>query len=151
MATVSMTELKANIGKEIGISDWVKIDQDMINKFANLTRDHQFIHTDPVRAKETPFGGTIAHGFLSLSFLSHFAESIDLTLEGVKMGINYGFDRVRFMTPVSVDGDIRARIKLLDVQEKGVGRLLMKHEYTIEIKGNERPALKAEWLSMLMI
>jgi acyl dehydratase len=137
-----------SVGADMGTADWLLIDQANINAFADSTHDHQFIHVDPDAAAKTPFGGTIAHGFLSLSLLSHFAESVGCSFENMVMGINYGFDKVRFLTPVKVNSRVRARARLLDVQEKKPGQFLIKQEVTIEIEGEPRPALIAEWLTM---
>ena len=140
--------MKESIGADLGIADWLLIDQDRINAFADCTLDQQFIHVDPERAAKTPFGGTIAHGFLSLSLLSHFAESVGCGFENTVMGINYGFDKVRFLSPVKVNSRVRARARLLDVQEKKPGQFLIKQEVSIEIEGGQTPALIAEWLTM---
>lgn len=136
------------MGADMGTSDWFLIDQGRINAFADCTDDHQFIHVDPERAASTRFGGTIAHGFLSLSMLSYFAESVGCVFENMVMGINYGFDKVRFLAPVKVNKRIRAHARLLDVQEKKPGHFLIQQEVTIEIEGETTPALIAEWLSM---
>lgn len=130
---------------------WHTVSQDQINQFADCTHDHQFIHVDPEKAKQTPFGGTIAHGFLSLSMLSHFAESFGLTIEGAYMGVNYGFDSVRFISPVKVGASIRAVTKVLEIVEKSPGRFMTKTEVIVEIEGEEKPALKAIWLGMQMV
>jgi acyl dehydratase len=140
--------MKESIGADMGTSDWYLFDQDRINAFADCTDDHQFIHTDPGAAGKTPFGSTIAHGFLSLSMLSYFATSVGCVFEDMVMGINYGFDKVRFLAPVKVDKRIRARARLLDVHEKKPGHFMIKQEVTIEIEGEPTPALIAEWLTM---
>jgi len=149
--TVSKEDLKSWVGKETGTSDWFKIDQDRINQFADVTLDHQFIHIDPEAAAKTPFGTTIAHGFLTLSMLSHLASGSMLSVEGAVMGINYGCDKVRFLSPVKVDSEIRAKVKLMDVSEKPGNRLLLKSEVTMEIKDERHPALIAEWLTMVVV
>ena len=149
--TVSKDKIQDHVGKEIGVSDWFKVDQDRINAFADATLDHQFIHVDPERAAKTPFGSTIAHGFLTLSLAPYLAADAAIGLEGMVMGINYGSDKVRFMNPVKVNSEIRARSKLLDVSEKPGNRFLLKTELTIEIKGEDRPALVAEWLTMQVL
>ena len=136
------------LGADLGTSSWLLIDQARIDTFADCTLDHQFIHVDPVKAAQTPFGGTIAHGFLSLSLLSHFAGTVGCGFENAVMGINYGFDRVRFLTPVKANSRIRARARLLDVQEKSPGQFLIKQEVSLEIEGEPKPALIAEWLTM---
>ncbi len=149
--TVSKDDLKNYIGTETGVSDWFLIDQERINKFADVTEDHQFIHIDQEAAAKTPFGTTIAHGFLTLSLVSHLASSASIGVKGAVMGINYGTDKVRFLSPVKVNSEIRARVKLADVTEKPGNRLLIKNEVTIEIKGEDRPAMLAESLSMIVV
>jgi len=140
--------MKESIGADMGVTDWFLIDQRRIDTFANCTEDRQYIHVDPEKAAKTPFGSTIAHGFLSLSMLSHFAQSVGCTFENTVMGINYGFDKVRFLAPVKVNSRVRAKARLLDVQEKKPGHFLIKQEVTIEIEGEPTPALIAEWLTM---
>ncbi|WP_226663219.1 MaoC family dehydratase [Microbulbifer aggregans] len=150
MNTVSQKELLESSGKTLESTDWFTINQEQINLFAEVTHDHQFIHVDPERAAQTPFGSTIAHGFLSLSLLSHFAETFSMQVEGMVMAINYGFDKVRFISPVKVDSRIRAHARLLDVTEKNPGQFMLKTEVTVEIEGEAKPALVAEWLTMQM-
>lgn len=145
---LNRNNMKESIGAGTGTSDWLLIDQGRINAFADCTDDHQFIHVDPERAAQTRFGSTIAHGFLSLSMLSYFAQSVICVFENTVMGINYGFDKVRFLAPVKVNKRVRAHARLLDVQEKKPGQFLTKHEITIEIEGETTPALIAEWLTM---
>jgi acyl dehydratase len=140
--------MQSHFGADLGSSPWLAIDQQRIDAFADCTLDHQFIHTDPEKAAHTPFGGTIAHGFLTLSLLSHFAEALGVRFENTVMGINYGFDKVRFLAPVKVNSRIRAHARLLDVQEKRPGQFLVTQEFTIEIEGEPKPALLAEWLTM---
>jgi len=140
--------MKESIGADLGTADWVLIDQARINAFADCTLDQQFIHVDPVKAAKTPLGGTIAHGFLSLSLLSHFAESIGCGFENMVMGLNYGFDKVRFLAPVKVNSRVRAKSILLEVFEKKPGQFLVKQQLSIEIEGEPKPALIAEWLTM---
>ena len=149
---VKSSEIDSIIGKEVGTSDWITIDQDRINKFAEATMDHQFIHVDPEQA--TPvFGSTIAHGFLSLSLVAGipFEQEIGMVLEGTKMGLNYGLDKVRFLSPVPVNSEVRIRMKCIDVTEKNPGQFLAKTEVTMEIKGIEKPAFVAETLSMFIV
>lgn len=148
---VQATELEKYIGQETGVSDWFYIDQNRINDFADVTEDHQYIHTDVEKAKNSPFSTTIAHGFLSLSMLSHICEKAFLTVDKATAGINYGFDRVRFMSPVKVDSKIRARTTLAEVTDKGHGRYLMKYSITVEIEGEKTPAFFAEWLVMAIL
>lgn len=139
------------IGFETEATEWLTMGQDRINQFADCTMDHQFIHVDPVRAKETPFGTTIAHGFLSLSMLSYFSEQYSVVINGVYMGINYGFDKVRFLAPVKVGSRIRAKAKILAIDEIKPGNFRMNTEVTIEIEGEAKPALVAEWISVQMV
>ena len=152
MKVINPSEIDSVIGTEVGVSDWVLMDQDRINKFADATMDHQFIHVDPEQA--TPvFGSTIAHGFLSLSLVAGipFDQEIGLVLEGTKMGLNYGLDKVRFLSPVPVDSEVRIRMKCIDISEKNPGQYLAKTEVTMEIKGVEKPAFVAETLSMFVL
>lgn len=153
MKTVTVEEFKKYAGKELGASKWFKIDQERINNFADVTIDHQFIHVDTEKAKATPFGCTIAHGFLTLSLLTYLQESIEgmISPAGLKMGMNYGFDKVRFLAPVKVNSRIRSVAKVLSITEKKPGQLLVNTEFTIEIEGEEKPALIAEWLLMYFV
>ena len=148
MKTVKSSELAALIGTEIGASDWAVMDQNRINVFADVTEDHQFIHVNEEAAKLTPFGGTIAHGFLTLSMLSKFSEGSGLVIEGVKMGVNYGFEKVRFLAPVPSGSKIRGRFNLKDAVEKKPGQFLLTYEVTVDIEGQDKPALIADWLAM---
>jgi acyl dehydratase len=143
---MKLQDFAGKIGETIGTSDWILIDQDRINRFADTTGDHQFIHVNPQMAKMTPFGGTIAHGFLTLSMLSALAENATPKLE-VMMSINYGFDKVRFLTPVKSGQRIRGHFRLLELGEKRPGQWQQKVEATMEIEGGEKPALIAEWLA----
>lgn len=144
-------DLQSLIGTEVGVSRWIEIDQARIDAFAKITEDEQFIHVDPEAAKATPFGGTIAHGFLTLSFASAMSYDAVAPLEGVVMGVNYGFDKLRFLAPVPAGSRIRGRFKLLSADDKGGGRWLLKHELTVEIEGGDKPALIAEWLGMQVV
>lgn len=149
---LTIEELKAQIGGKVRTSSWLLIDQDRINRFADVTEDHQFIHIDDERAKsETPFGGTIAHGFLTLSVLSTFMQETAPRLKGSRMGINYGLDKVRFLTPVKSGSRVRAHFKTTDVHEKSPGRVLVKTEVTVEIEGEKHPALIAHWLGLTIL
>ncbi|GJL92502.1 MaoC family dehydratase [Hyphococcus sp.] len=139
------------IGKEVGMSDWLVIDQERINQFADVTEDHQFIHVDPEAAKKTPFGTTIAHGFLSLSMLSKLASGSVIIFEGVKMGVNYGFEKVRFVTPVKSGQKIRGRFTLMSADSKIPGQWSLKYAVKVEIDGEAKPALVAEWLTMQFV
>ena len=144
-------DLAPLIGKETGVSRWFVVDQARIDAFAEVTEDRQFIHVDPEAARATPFGGTIAHGFLTLSLASAMTYDAVPPLEGVVMGVNYGFDKLRFLAPVPAGSRIRGRFRLLSAEDKGGGRWLLKHELTVEIEGSEKPALIAEWLGMQMV
>ncbi len=144
--------IEAAVGKEIGVSDWFDVTQENVNTFADVTRDHQFIHIDPERAAQTPFGGTIAHGFYTLSMLSHFAENgCGVSLEGATMGVNYGCDKLRFIQPVRVGSRIRGRSILSSAVEKNPGQFLFSSNMTVEIEGVDKPALIAQWLTMVMV
>lgn len=151
MNIVETTALPDLIGTHIGTSDWLDIDQDRINAFADVTEDHQFIHVNEEAAKATPFGGTVAHGFLTLSMLSKMAMGSTLILQGIRMGVNYGFDRVRFIEPVPSGKRVRGHFSLADAQEKKPGQWLLTYEATVEIEGLARPALQAQWLTMQFI
>lgn len=143
--------LKKLEGTEEGEGDWFVLDQDRINAFADVTLDDQYIHTDPERAKNTPFGTTIAHGFLTLSLVSRLTQSIPrdpAAFEGAVMGINYGFDKVRFISPVKVDSRIRARSEILRVDLKDPSTLQLTRRVTVEIEGEDKPACVAEWLTL---
>jgi len=147
--TVSREAYAKLVGQELGISSWHTIDQKQIDSFAEATNDHQFIHVDPERAKrETPFGGTIAHGFLSLSVLSGMAYEAMPTLEGAVMSINYGFDKVRFLTPVRAGKRVRARFVLAEATLRAPNELLSRTNTTLEIEGEPKPALVADWLGL---
>ena len=149
--TVSKDEIENYIGKETGVSDWFEIDQERINQFADVTVDHQFIHVDKEKAAATPFGTTIAHGFLTLSLLSHLALDSMVMPTDTSTILNYGCDKLRFLSPVKVDSRIRARVKLTEVTEKSGNRLLLKNEVTIEIEGEKHPALITEWLMLAIL
>ena len=151
MLTVPVAKLNDYIDQPLGISDWVVIDQDRINAFADVTIDHQFIHVDVEKAKATPFGTTIAHGYLSLSLVSHFLGECGILPEGTVMAINYGSDKVRFLQPVAVDSKVRGHGRLLDVSEKSPGQYLVKTGISVEIEGQEKPALVAEILSLFIV
>jgi acyl dehydratase len=139
------------MGEEIGVSDWITVDQARIDAFAEVTEDRQFIHTDATAAAQTPFGGTIAHGFLTLSLLSRMGAGAMLSPEGLRMAVNYGFDRVRFIAPVKSGKRVRARFILDSVEEKAPGQVLMRHAVTVEIEGEDKPALTAAWLGLIFI
>jgi len=152
MNPISASELIAGAGSLEGTSDWVEVTQDMIDTFADATHDHQFIHIDEARAKsETPFGGTIAHGFLTLSLLSKFIVEALPRVSEARMGINYGFEKIRFLMPVRSGSRVRGVFKLLEVTERNPGELLSKYSVTVEIEGSDKPALIAQWLGVTLL
>jgi acyl dehydratase len=151
MPLASLTEIKSAVGREVGVSSWIVIDQARIDAFADATEDRQFIHVDPEAAAQTPFGGTIAHGFLSLSLLSRMGAEAMLVPNGMKVAVNYGLDRVRFLAPVRSGKRIRGRFTLDSVEEKAPGQILLRHSVSVEIEGEEKPALSATWLALIVI
>lgn len=146
---ISAEKLKKMIGQENGTSDWVLIDQERINRFADATEDHQWIHVDIEKAKKGPFGGPIGHGFLTLSLIPIFSKSAKYLPEGLKMGVNYGLNKVRFISPVPVGSRVRSRMVISAVEEKEPGRILLITTHTIEIQGQDKPACIAEALALL--
>jgi acyl dehydratase len=146
LRTMSVAALSAHVGKELGTSDWFRIDQKTIDAFADLTHDHYFIHTDPARAAATPFGGTIAHGFLTLSMLSAMAYQACPGVEGTKTQVNYGFNRLRFVSPVPTGSRIRGRFVLTSFDVQPGGRWQSVFDVAVEIEGAAKPALVAEWI-----
>jgi acyl dehydratase len=146
----AVESLRAKVGTEISLSDWLTIDQHRIDRFAEVTGDHQWIHVDRERAAAGPFGGTIAHGFLTLSLLPALSSQTWLELPGVLGGLNYGLDRVRFLTPVKCGDRIRNRVRMLSFEERGPGRTLITNEATLEIEGAAKPALMATTLVMVL-
>ena len=151
MPIATLDAIRGRIDEEIGVSAWMLIDQARINAFAEATDDHQFIHTDPTAAAATPFGGTIAHGFLTLSLLSRMGAEAMLLPDALKMAINYGLEEVRFLAPVRSGKRVRGRFTLDSVDEKGPGKVLMRHRVTVEIEGEDKPALTALWLGLMII
>jgi acyl dehydratase len=149
MPVASLDEIRARVGDEVGVSSWLAVDQSRIDAFADATDDHQFIHTDPKAAAQTPFGATIAHGFLTLSLLSRMGAEAILIPGGLKIVVNYGLDRVRFLAPVRAGSRLRGRFTLDSVEEKAPGQVLMRHTVTVEIEGEDKPALTAVWLGLL--
>jgi acyl dehydratase len=148
-AATVLKEMEPNIGQEVFLSDWTQVTQDQINKFADSTKDFQWIHVDQEKAAKGPFGTTVAHGYLTLSHLPFFSYQAPQKMEGVQMMINYGLDRVRFINPVVSGAKIRDRIVLSSLEEKPGNRLLMKQTHTIEIEGQDKPACIAEALAMI--
>jgi acyl dehydratase len=149
--TIKRDEIEKYIGFQAEPTHWHTVTQEQINQFADCTLDHQFIHVDVEKAKDTPFGTTIAHGFLTMSLLSHFAESFGAMIEGFYMGLNAGFDKVRFLQPVLVNSRLRAHAKTISIEEKKPGQYRCVTEVTVEIEGCDTPALVAEWVSMQMV
>ena len=149
MPVASIEEIGARVGTEVGVSDWLTVDQHAIDLFADVTQDHQFIHVDPDAAAKTPFGGTIAHGFLTLSLLSQMAAGVMLIPPTIKMAVNYGFEKVRFIAPVRSGKRVRGRFTLVSVEEKRPGQWQFLHHVAVEIEGEEKPALTADWIGMI--
>ncbi|MFL6739701.1 MAG: MaoC family dehydratase [Sphingomicrobium sp.] len=149
MPIASLDEIRAKVGLPVGVSDWIVVGQGRISQFADATDDHQFIHVDPVAAATAGFGGTIAHGFLTLSLLSRMAADAMLIPDTTRMAVNYGLDRVRFLAPVKSGARVRGHFTLESAEEKAPGQLLLKHQVTVEIEGQEKPALTAQWLGLI--
>lgn len=147
---VPKDQMLAQVGTTFPPGEWVTLDQARINAFADCTEDHQFIHIDEEKAAQTPFGGTIAHGFLTLSMLVKMCEGQGVYPEGMVMGINYGFDKVRFLAPVRAGKRVRVHSEITDVTQKDDNRFLIKQAVSVEIEGEDTPALVAEWLSMVV-
>jgi acyl dehydratase len=150
MPVASLDDIRSSVGQEIGVSSWLTVDQERIHAFAEATEDRQFIHTDPDAAAQTAFGGTIAHGFLTLSLLSRMAAEAMRVPDGAKMAVNYGLDRVRFLAPVRSGAQVRGRFTLDSVEEKAPGQWLLRHTVTVEIEGGDKPALTAQWLGLII-
>ncbi|WP_294075993.1 MaoC family dehydratase [Sphingomonas sp.] len=149
--TITIEQLAEQVGSE-RVSDWVEVTQEMIDKFADATGDHQFIHVDPERAARTPFGGTIAHGFLTLSLMPLLGQKTPQPqIAGVKMGVNYGGNKVRFLTPVRSGSRVRGRFRTLELVEKRPGQWQRTDEFTVEIEGQDKPALIAEWIAQIFV
>ena len=147
--TMTIEEVRSYTGQEIGVSDWFTLDQDKINQFADLTEDHMFLHVDPDAAAATPFGSTIAHGLLTLSMMPVMAYQAMPGVSGTKMGVNYGYNKVRFMAPVKSGKRIRGHFVVQGIEDKSDGRRQITHDVTIEIEGEAKPALVAEWITMV--
>ena len=145
----SVEALAARVGESF-VSRWIAIDQSRIDAFAEVTEDRQFIHIDVEAARATPFGGTIAHGFLTLAMLSAMAEDALPAIAGAALGVNYGFDRLRFLAPVPAGARVRGRFTLVGATQRSEREWLMNHEAIVEIEGAERPALAARWLTMVV-
>lgn len=150
-SSVSPDALRALVGRELGVSGWLTVDQAMIDAFAAATGDFQFIHVDPTRAAATPFGGTVAHGFLTLSLLPRLAAGTLPVIAGRTLSINYGFDKIRFVAPVRAGANIQARFVLLAIDERAPREVLIRYAVTVMIEGEEKPALAAEWLTLAIL
>jgi acyl dehydratase len=151
MPIATLDEIHARIGTVIGTSDWITIDQARIDAFAEVTEDRQFIHVDPRAAADSMFGGTIAHGFLTLSLMSRMAADVMLVPDNVKMVVNYGFNKVRFLAPVPVGSRVRGIFTLANLEEKAPGKLLAHHDVMVDIDTTEKPALTADWIGLLIL
>jgi acyl dehydratase len=149
--TITIEALAARVGEEIGVSRWVTLDQAAIDAFADVTQDHQFIHVDPAAAAKTPFKGTIAHGFLTLSMLSAFFADAIPVIEGQTMGVNYGFDKIRFLTPVQSGAKVRGRFTLRECAAKSATDWMTRFAVAVDIKGGTRPALVADWITLSVV
>ncbi|MBA3677039.1 MAG: MaoC family dehydratase [Sphingosinicella sp.] len=149
MPIASLDEIRSRLGTEIGVSPWIEIGQADIDTFADVTGDHQFIHVDPEAAAQTPFGGTVAHGFLTLSLLSQMGASAMLMPDNLTMAINYGLERVRFIAPVRAGKRVRGRFTLESMEEKKPGQWQFLHQVIVEIEGEDRPALQAGWIALI--
>ena len=149
MPVATLDEICARAGTELGLSPWILVDQAAIDTFAEVTGDRQFIHVDPVAAAATPFEGTVAHGFLTLSLLSQMAAHVMLVPADLKMAVNYGFERVRFIAPVRSGKRVRGRFALAKAEEKRAGQWQFVHNVTIEIEGEDKPALTADWIGLI--
>jgi acyl dehydratase len=151
MNTNTAQSIQEKIGREIGVSEWLEITQSMIDRFADLTDDHQFIHTDPIAAAETPFGGTIAHGFLVLSMIAKFLRSADFRMHGASMSLNYGFDKIRLVSPVKAGSRIRGRFTLKNMIERSPDQWLSTLHVIIEVENEPKPAVVADWLGLQFV
>ena len=149
MPIASLDEIRSKLGQPIGVSGWIEVGQDRIEQFADATEDHQFIHVDQELARQTPFGGTIAHGFLSLSLLSRMAADVMLVPDTTRMAVNYGLDRVRFLAPVKSGKRVRGHFTLDGIEEKAPGQILIRQTVSVEIEGEAKPALTAQWLGLI--
>ncbi|WP_200821133.1 MaoC family dehydratase [Oceanicoccus sp. KOV_DT_Chl] len=148
---IKRDEIADIVGHQSKASEWFTVTQHQINQFADCTLDRQFIHVDPEEAKNGPFGTTIAHGFLTLSMLTHFISFFSIVIDGVHTQVNYGFDKIRFLTPVKVDSRVRAHATYTAIEEKTPGQFILHMHVTVEIEGEVKPALIAEWITMQML
>jgi acyl dehydratase len=148
---ISINELEALVGTRVGQSDWILIDQARINDFADVTEDHQYIHVDPDRARKTDFGGTVAHGFLTLSLLSHMVETGLRPIKGMTANVNYGFDKIRMLSPVPAGARVRGGFTLNSVTRRSDTQILCAYHVDVEVESRSRPALAADWLILTTI
>jgi acyl dehydratase len=148
---LTLEDYKAKAGSELGVSDWLLVSQERINKFADVTNDHQYIHVDVEKAAQTPFGGTIAHGLLTLSLLPSFAYQAMPEIDGTKMGLNYGYNKIRFLAPVKSGKCVRGRFTLAEVSEPKPSQIMSVINVTVDIEGEDKPALIAEWVTLAFI
>jgi acyl dehydratase len=147
---ISLSAYQEMLGREVGVSSWHLVDQSRINAFADVIEDHQFIHIDPERAKrETPFGTTVAHGFLTMSLLSIMSYEVMPVIEGTTMGVNYGFDKLRFISPVRAGSRVRGRFTLMEAKLRKPTELLSRTSVSVEIEGEEKPAIVADWIGLI--
>ena len=151
MPVASLEEIRGKVGADLGASPWISVNQAAIDTFAAVTGDHQFIHVDPQAAARTPFGGTVAHGFLTLSLLSQMAAHVMLVPESLTMAVNYGFDKVRFIAPVKSGKRVRGHFHLAAAEEKRPGQWQFLHKVTVQIEGEEKPALTADWIGLFFV
>ena len=151
MPVASLDEIRSKVGSSLGASPWIEVDQRAIDTFADVTGDHQFIHVDPQAAAQTPFGGTIAHGFLTLSLLSQMAAHVMLVPDTTRMAVNYGFEKVRFIAPVRAGKRVRGHFTLASAEEKRPGQWQFVHHVTVEIEDEPKPALTAEWIGLIFV
>ena len=149
MPVASLDEIRSRVGTSLGASPWILVDQPSIDTFADVTGDHQFIHVDPDMASQTPFGGTVAHGFLTLSLLSQMAASVMLVPDTLRMAVNYGFEKVRFIAPVRSGKRVRGHFTLAAMDQKRPGQWQFVHNVSVEIEGEDRPALTADWIGLI--
>jgi acyl dehydratase len=149
MPVATLDEIRARVGASLGASPWIEIGQSSIDIFADVTGDHQFIHVDPAAAAQTPFGGTVAHGFLTLSLLSQMAAHVMLVPDTTRMAVNYGFERVRFIAPVRSGKRVRGHFTFAALEEKRPNEWQFFHNVTVEIEGEEKPALTADWIGLV--
>jgi acyl dehydratase len=150
MPLATLDRIRERVGQEVGVSSWLLLDQRRIDAFADVTEEWQFIHVDREAAAQTPFGGTIAHGFLTLSMISNMGAEVMLVPEGTKIIVNYGLDRVRFLAPVRSGKRVRGRFTLDSVEDRAPGQVMLRHSVTVDIEQEDKPALSAQWLSLVL-